>query len=127
MKGWQNQYEIAQKVNREDDYYERIMQFEKNDYQTTTQSKDLLEYKFYQSECFSLGQLIESLNYNFIKIYKGQLLIIILEILKQLQQLHQCKISHGQLIPQNIVIKLKNDKNNKLTIIQTKFTIQQTY
>ncbi|CAD8050945.1 unnamed protein product [Paramecium primaurelia] len=126
MKGWQNQYEITQKVNRnDDDFLQKIMYLENNEYQNIQQKIDHTDYKFDQSQCFSLHQLIESMNYNFTKIYKGQLIIIILEVLKHLQQLHQQKISHGKLIPQNIVIQLKND--NKLTIIQTKFTIHKVY
>ncbi|CAD8142484.1 unnamed protein product [Paramecium pentaurelia] len=126
MKGWQNQYEITQKVNRNDDsYLQKIMYFENNEYRNTQQIIDHIDYKFHQSQCFSLHQLIESMNYNFTKIYKGQLIIIILEVLKHLQQLHKQKISHRKLIPQNIIIQLKND--NKLTIIQTKFTIQKVH
>ncbi|CAD8057768.1 unnamed protein product [Paramecium primaurelia] len=127
MKGWQNQYNISQRVQGNDDQVRKIRLFENNEYLNTQEIKDCLEYVFPQSECFSLAQLIESMQYNFIKIYKGQVLIIILEVLKHLQQLHQLKISHGRLNPQNIVIKLKNDKDNKLTIQQLKFTIQRVY
>ncbi|CAD8057760.1 unnamed protein product [Paramecium primaurelia] len=127
MKGWQNQYINSQKVKGNDDKVRKIRLFENNEYLKTQDIKDCLEYVFPQSECFSLAQLIESMQYNFIKIYKGQVLIIILEVLKHLQQLHQFKISHGRLNPQNIVIKLKNDKDNKLTIQQIKFTIQRVY
>ncbi|CAD8165790.1 unnamed protein product [Paramecium pentaurelia] len=125
MKGWYNQYIISQRVQGNDDKVRKIRLFENNEYLKTQEIKDHLEYVFPQSECFSLAQLIESMQCNFIKIYKGQVLIIILEILKHLQQLHQQKMSHGRLNPQNIVIKLKNDKDNKLTIQQKKFTIQR--
>ncbi|CAD8121186.1 unnamed protein product [Paramecium sonneborni] len=141
MKGWQNQLDIIQKLKRNDDQVQKIKQFENNEYLTTLQINDHLKYVFPQSQCLSMAQLIESIKYNFIKIYKGQLLIIVQQILEHLQKLHQnIQISHGRLLPKNIIIKLKNDQrsefailksknttNNKLTILHTKFFIEQIY
>ncbi|CAD8095114.1 unnamed protein product [Paramecium sonneborni] len=128
MKSWQNKLIIAQKVRRNDDYINRIKYFEINQYLQTQVIQDHLLYEFPQSECFSLAQLIESMKFNFTKIYKGQLLIIILEVLYHLQRLHQnTKLSHGKLIPQNIIFQLTNDPNRQLTIEQTKFSIKQVY
>ncbi|CAD8109107.1 unnamed protein product [Paramecium sonneborni] len=128
MKGWLNQLEIIQKVGRNDDQVKRIKLFENNEYLITQKTNDHLKYEFSQEKCFSLAQLIESIKYNFIKIYKGQILIIIQSMLEHLLKLHQIiQISHGKLIPKNIIIQLKNDKHNKLTILQTKFKIEKIY
>ncbi|CAD8063942.1 unnamed protein product [Paramecium sonneborni] len=128
MKGQQNKLEIIQKVKRNDDQVKRIITFENNDYLKTKEIYDHLKYEFPQSEYLSLAQLIESIKYNFIKIYKGQILIIIQSMLEHLLKLHyNIQISHGKLIPQNIIIKLKYDKSNQLTIIQTKFQIEKIH
>ncbi|CAD8150849.1 unnamed protein product [Paramecium octaurelia] len=127
MKGWQNMYNVTQKKNANDNSVKDIIQFEMNQYLNKEKLDSYLDYEFPQLECFSLAQLIESMNCNCIKIYKGQVLIIILQVLKHLQQLHQKKLSHGRLKPQNIVIQLKNEKDHKLSIIQTIITIQQVY
>ncbi|CAD8063932.1 unnamed protein product [Paramecium sonneborni] len=128
MKGWQNKLEIIQKVKRNDNQVKRILTFENYDYLITKEINDPLKYKFSQSECLSLAQLIESIKYNFIKIYKGQILIIIQSMLEHLLKLHyNIQISHGKLIPQNIIIKFKYDKSNQLTIMQTKFQIEKIH
>ncbi|CAK73341.1 unnamed protein product (macronuclear) [Paramecium tetraurelia] len=127
MKGWNNFYKVSQRVKRQENYITDITNFENNNYLINQKIDEYLDYEFPQNECFSLAQLIESMKCNCIKIYKGQVLIIILQVLKHLQQLHQKRLSHGRLKPQNIFIQLKNEKDNKLTIIQSFITIQQIY
>ncbi|CAK73344.1 unnamed protein product (macronuclear) [Paramecium tetraurelia] len=127
MKGWNNWYKVSQRVKRQENYIRDITNFENNNYLINQKIDENLDYEFHQNECFSLAQLIESMKCGFIKIYKGQVLIIILEVLKHLQQLHQKRLSHGKLKPQNIFIQLKNEKDNKLTIIQSLITIQKVY
>ncbi|CAD8150855.1 unnamed protein product [Paramecium octaurelia] len=127
MKGWLDMYKVTQKVKRNNNQVGQIFNFEKNNYLITKKIDDHLDYEFPQNECFSLAQLIEAMKCNCIKIYKGQVLIIILQVLKHLQQLHQMNLSHGRLKPQNIVIQLKNEKDHKLSIVQSQISIQQVY
>ncbi|CAD8057855.1 unnamed protein product [Paramecium sonneborni] len=98
----------------------------KEGYQNLSSNSSFLQFSY--SHCFSLELLIAAIKTNYIRLFNGQIILILQKIIEHFQLKQSKAIHHGNIQPRNIIIELQVDDQFKtLTTYARPINIKRIY